>query len=229
MCMALRSKKKLGFIDGIIPIPEGDPDKEEECAIYGTVRSHMIQQEPIPKLRTVLAQICKEEQHKNSTRIGDSLATAPLSRDRRNFSSKFYCTYCKQARHNVIGRFQLVGYPKWWPQNSHHLATGRDLSPSNNNKAWCGDRSGRGARQEPQPPRDSATDGGRPLEAWANSASVRQGRSAAPDIFSRDNLLTREEDSCGPSGPMHSDGPSDGPSTSSSGPSPFPALTVDQW
>ncbi|KAI5681419.1 hypothetical protein M9H77_02647 [Catharanthus roseus] len=50
MHMALRSKKN---------------------AIYGTVRSHMIQQEPMPKLRTILAQICKEEQHKNLTRAAD--------------------------------------------------------------------------------------------------------------------------------------------------------------
>ncbi|KAI5669066.1 hypothetical protein M9H77_18919 [Catharanthus roseus] len=50
MRMALRSKKN---------------------AIYGTVRSHMIQQEPMPKLRTILAQICKEEQHKNLTRAVD--------------------------------------------------------------------------------------------------------------------------------------------------------------
>ncbi|KAI5657973.1 hypothetical protein M9H77_26766 [Catharanthus roseus] len=109
MHMALRSKKKLGFIDGIISILEGDPDKEEECAIYGTVRSHMIQQEPIPRLRTVLAQICKEEQHKNSTRIGDyssdGATFAAAGKDRRIFPSKFYCTYCKPAGHDVTGCF----------------------------------------------------------------------------------------------------------------------------
>lgn len=30
MCLALRSKKKLGFIDGLTPIPKDDPNKEEE-------------------------------------------------------------------------------------------------------------------------------------------------------------------------------------------------------
>ncbi|KAI5669284.1 hypothetical protein M9H77_19137 [Catharanthus roseus] len=239
MRMALRSKKKLGFIDGIIPIPEGDPDKEEEYAIYGTVRSHIIQQESIPKLRTVLAQICKEEQHKNSTRIGDyssdgvafaAAGATAVGRDRRNFSSKFYCTYCKRAGHDVTGCFQLMGYPEWWLRNSHHLAAGHDVSLANNNKAWRGGRSGRGGRQQPQPPRARAKDGRRMLEAWANSASVRQGRSAAPDIFNRANLLAREEDSRGPGGPMHSGGLS----TSSSGPANngpglFPALTVNQW
>ncbi|KAI5652700.1 hypothetical protein M9H77_29887 [Catharanthus roseus] len=198
MRMALRSKKN---------------------AIYGTIRSHMIQQEPIPKLRTVLAQICKEEQHKNSTRIGDYSsdgAAFTAEKNRRSFPSKFCCTYCKRAGHDVTGCFQLVGYPKWWPQNSQHLAAGRGLSSTNNNKACHGGRSGRGGRQQPQPPRTRATDGGRPLEVWANSASVRQGRSAA-DMF-RDDLLVGEEDSRGPGGPIHSNGPNGGPSTSSSGP-----------
>ncbi|KAI5669402.1 hypothetical protein M9H77_19255 [Catharanthus roseus] len=56
MGMALRSKKN---------------------AIYGTVRSHMIQQEPMPKLRTILAQICKEELHKNLTRAADYTGDGP--------------------------------------------------------------------------------------------------------------------------------------------------------
>lgn len=30
MRLTLHSKKKLGFIDGLIPIPENDPEKEEE-------------------------------------------------------------------------------------------------------------------------------------------------------------------------------------------------------
>ncbi|KAI5669161.1 hypothetical protein M9H77_19014 [Catharanthus roseus] len=187
MRMALRSKKN---------------------AIYGIARSHMIQQEPIPRLLIVLAQICKEEQHKNSTWIGDYSSDgaifATAGKDRRFFPSKFYCTYCKRAGHDVTGCFQLVGYPEWWPRNSQHHAAGRGLSPANNNKAWRGGRSRRGGRQQPQPPRARATDGERPLEAWANSASVRQGRSAA-EIF-RDDLLVGEEDSRGPGGPIYSDG-----------------------
>ncbi|KAI5656415.1 hypothetical protein M9H77_25208 [Catharanthus roseus] len=222
MRMALRSKKKLEFIDGIIPIPERDPDKEEECAIYGTVRSHMIQQEPIPKLRTILAQICKEEQHKNLTRIGDyssdgaAAGATAARRDRGVFLSKFYCTYCKRAGQDVTGCFQLVGYPKWWSRNSPQLAAGRGLSPANNNKG----------RQQLQTPRACATDGGRPLEAWLNSASVRQGRLVAV-IFSRGDLLAGEEDSRELGGPIYSDGPSGGPSTSSNRPGPFPTLIVD--
>ncbi|KAI5661644.1 hypothetical protein M9H77_20967 [Catharanthus roseus] len=237
MRMALRSQKKLGFIDRIIPIPEGNPDREEECAIYGIVRSHMIQQEPIPKLCTVLVQICKEEQHKNSTRIedysGDGAAftatgATAAGRDRRNFSSKFHCTYCKRAGHDVTGCFQLVGYREWWPRNSPQPVAGRGFSPANNSKVWRGGRSGRGGRQHPQTLRPCAMDGGRSLEAWANSASVRQARSVA-ESFSRGDLRAGKEDGRGLGGPIYSDGLSGGPSSSSKGPGPFPALIVDQW
>ncbi|KAI5659767.1 hypothetical protein M9H77_28560 [Catharanthus roseus] len=41
-------------------------------------------------------------------------AAAAAGRDCRIFPSKFYCTYCKQAGHDVTGCFQLVGYPEWW-------------------------------------------------------------------------------------------------------------------
>ncbi|KAI5668097.1 hypothetical protein M9H77_17950 [Catharanthus roseus] len=159
MRMALRSKKKLGFIDRIIPIPE--------------------------------------------------------------------------AGHDGTGCFQLVGYPDWWPRNSSQLA-GRGFSSANHNKSWRGGRSGRGGRQHPPMPRPHATDRGRPLEAWAYSASVWQARTAMEN-FSR-NRHAGEEEGRGPGGPIYSDRPGSGPSSSSNGPGsagpgpgPFPALTVDQW
>ncbi|KAI5648482.1 hypothetical protein M9H77_34487 [Catharanthus roseus] len=184
MRMALRSKKN---------------------AIYGTIRSHMIQQEPIPKLRTVLDQICKEEQRKNSTRKEDysgdgatfaATGAAASEKNRRNFSAQNYCTYCNRTGHDVTGCFQLVGYPDWWPRNSSQLA-GRGFSPANHSKSWRGGRSSRGGRQHPPTPRPRATDGGRPSEAWAYSASVWQARTAAEN-FSR-NRGAGEEEGRGPS------------------------------
>ncbi|KAI5670526.1 hypothetical protein M9H77_10890 [Catharanthus roseus] len=89
MRMALRSKKN---------------------AIYGTVRSHMIQQEPMPKLRTILAQICKEEQHKNLTRAADYTDDG-AGAERRGPPSKFYCTYCKRWTTQNGGREVLFKPP----------------------------------------------------------------------------------------------------------------------
>ncbi|KAI5657911.1 hypothetical protein M9H77_26704 [Catharanthus roseus] len=35
--------------------------------------------------------------------------------DCRSSSSKIYCTHWKRAGHDIVGCFQLVGYPEWWP------------------------------------------------------------------------------------------------------------------
>ncbi|KAI5667473.1 hypothetical protein M9H77_17326 [Catharanthus roseus] len=88
----------------------------------------------------------------------------------RIYEIKAALANCKQGGDSV----HLVGYSEWWPRNSPQLVAGRGLSPASNSKVWRGGRSGRGGRQQPQMPRTRATDGGRLLEAWANSASVRQ-------------------------------------------------------
>lgn len=36
--------------------------------MYGTMRSSIIQEELLPKLKTIFARICKEEQHRSLTR-----------------------------------------------------------------------------------------------------------------------------------------------------------------
>ncbi|KAI5671552.1 hypothetical protein M9H77_11916 [Catharanthus roseus] len=69
--------------------------------------------------------------------------------------------------------------------------------------------------------RARATEGGRLLEAWANSASVRRGMAAIAS--SNGACLAEEEDNIGPIGPSHSNGPS-----YSNGPNCFPNLTADQ-
>ncbi|KAI5678034.1 hypothetical protein M9H77_08984 [Catharanthus roseus] len=69
--------------------------------------------------------------------------------------------------------------------------------------------------------RARATEGGRPLEAWANSVSVWCGMVAA-EASSRGACLAEEEDNIGPIGQSHSNGPS-----YSNGPNCFPNLTAD--
>ncbi|KAI5683698.1 hypothetical protein M9H77_04926 [Catharanthus roseus] len=131
------------------------------------------------------------------------------------------------AGHDVTGCFQLVGYPEWWPRNSPQLVAGKQQQSLARRQIW--------ARRKiaPQTPRPGAINGGRSLEEWANSASVRQARSAA-EIFSRGDLHAGEEDGRGPGGPIYSEGQGGGPSSSSNGPGStglglFPALVVDQW
>ncbi|KAI5662789.1 hypothetical protein M9H77_22112 [Catharanthus roseus] len=116
-------------------------------------------------------------------------------------------------------------------RSSPQLNTDRAILLASNNKEWRGGRSTRGGRQQQPTLRTHVTDGGRPMEAWANSASVWRERTTA-EPFSRRDLLAGEEDSIRPSGPISSDRPRgglSGQSTSSNGPGYFPNLIADQW
>ncbi|KAI5671573.1 hypothetical protein M9H77_11937 [Catharanthus roseus] len=192
--------------------------RSKKNAIYGTVRSHMIQQEPMPKLRTILAQICKEEHHKNLTRAGDytgdgaAFAVASVGAERRGPPSKLYCTYCKKAGHDVAGCFQLVGYPEWWPRSSPQTAGGRGTQQGSYRRwrSGRGSRSGQGGRQQ-LTARTHIMDRAHPLEAWANSTSVWRGRMAAAENPSSGDRFVGEDDWSGPN---------------SSGPGYFPNLQL---
>lgn len=52
MCMALQSKQKLGFIDGLIPMPNEDPNKEDEWWEVNTLVGSWILNTIEPTLRT---------------------------------------------------------------------------------------------------------------------------------------------------------------------------------
>lgn len=93
--------------------------------IYRTVRSNIIQQDPMPKAKTILAQICKEEQHKylakstvTDERGGANVAFAagkvlqPLS------SPLTVCNHYNRTGHDITNYFQLVGYPECWRKHA---------------------------------------------------------------------------------------------------------------
>lgn len=97
---------------------------------YDTVRSQIIQKEPMPRVKQVLAQICKEEQHKN-------LSIPSVMEDRDDVGiafaavkpaavpplrSSITCSHCYRSEHEIENFFQFVGYPDWWYKNtSLHL------------------------------------------------------------------------------------------------------------
>lgn len=91
----------------------------------GTVRSHLIQQEPVPKVKTVLAKICKEEQHHilaqtltTEDRGSDDVAFVVAKTYRTSsYNSRLVCSHCTRNGYEIGKCFHLVGYPYWWPKN----------------------------------------------------------------------------------------------------------------
>lgn len=95
-------------------------------AAYGTVRSNIIQKEPVPKVKQVLAQIFEEEQHKNFSKAaameekeGVGIAfvvikptVSPLQGTHTAYN------HSHKSGHDIENGFQLVVYPYWWPENS---------------------------------------------------------------------------------------------------------------
>lgn len=83
--------------------------------ILGTMISNIIQQDPIPKVKQVLARICKEEQHRNLARTvtRDRHGGARISLDLTQYgqqTSRLTCghNHCNKFRHEAAS-FQLVG------------------------------------------------------------------------------------------------------------------------
>lgn len=94
-------------------------------AMYGPVRSGIIQQEPIPKIKQVLAMILKEDQYRRRQWPLAPTITAAAWRllpKVSDYASPRTCSHCLKSGQKVNFCFQLLGYPEWWESNSQ-LAT----------------------------------------------------------------------------------------------------------
>lgn len=68
--------------------------------VFGTVRSSIIQEEPLPKLKQILTRICKEEHHRNMIRTvameekgGTAMAFVAITKNSAS-ASKHSCSHC---------------------------------------------------------------------------------------------------------------------------------------
>ena len=90
---------------------------ELDVTMYGTVRSNILAQDPLPNLNKVYSTLIQEERVKTIARErderGDVMALA--IRARGNGKDKtMVCSHYKQTGHKHENCFALIGYPEWW-------------------------------------------------------------------------------------------------------------------
>ena len=85
--------------------------------LYGTVRSNLLAQDPLPTLNKVYATLVQEERLRGITRVTEEHGEAMAFAVHSNFKHKEkgrLCSHCNQTGHDSEGCFQLIGYPEWW-------------------------------------------------------------------------------------------------------------------
>jgi hypothetical protein len=89
--------------------------------MYGTLRSNIIAQDPLPSLNRVYALAVQEERHKHMTKGRDARTEAVAfavhggsSYSGTKASDKSNCSNCGKPNHDVSSCFKIIGYPEWW-------------------------------------------------------------------------------------------------------------------
>ncbi|KAI5444135.1 hypothetical protein KIW84_012665 [Lathyrus oleraceus] len=86
-----------------------------EDTLYGTVRSNLLAQDPLPTLNKVYATLVQEERLREITRVTEERGEAMAFAVHSNFKHKQkgrLCSHCNQTGHDSEGCFQIIGYPK---------------------------------------------------------------------------------------------------------------------
>jgi len=140
--------------------------------MYGTVRSNILAQDPLPSLNKVYSILIQEERVKIITQRkeerGDVMALA-IRAGRDGSNKSLVCTHCKRTGHAAESCFALVGYPEWWGDRprSDGKGGGRDSSRGQRGRG----QGGRG------PARAHAVQGG---IASASGSTPDASRETAP-------------------------------------------------
>ncbi|CAL9247238.1 unnamed protein product, partial [Arabidopsis halleri] len=91
-------------------------------SVYGTVRSSLLIQEPLPPLEYVYLKVTQDEDSRSRKPASDSrpegmvFAAQHMSRMRHGDkpSSTTVCTNCGRSGHMSENCFQILGFPEWW-------------------------------------------------------------------------------------------------------------------
>ncbi|KAK4425256.1 hypothetical protein Salat_1719500 [Sesamum alatum] len=87
--------------------------------VYGTIRSNIIAQEPLPPLNRTYALIIQEERHRALTRTRD-VRTEAVSftvqgpKSAPSSATNVVCKSCGKPVHEINSCFKIIGYPEWW-------------------------------------------------------------------------------------------------------------------
>ena len=101
---------------------------------YKTVRSQILNTDPLPSLSRVYAQVAQEERQQLivETRLPSVDAAAFLTNSFSKFNnnrkftsnrdlSKLFCDHCKRMKHTKETCFELHSYPEWWDKGKKSL------------------------------------------------------------------------------------------------------------
>ncbi|KAF7805372.1 Retrovirus-related Pol polyprotein from transposon RE2 [Senna tora] len=127
--------------------------------LYGTVRSIVLAQDPLPSVNKVYSILIQEERVKTMARAKDDQVEvmALATRTRHDSRDKnMVCSHCKKTGHDSANCFALVGYPEWWGDRPRGDGKGSGRAtpqdPMTNNNAEVStpsaDQLGRGHRRK---------------------------------------------------------------------------------
>ncbi|GAA0163569.1 hypothetical protein LIER_19400 [Lithospermum erythrorhizon] len=121
--------------------------------LYGSVRSALNTQEPLPSLDTTYHKIREEESLRKAsdTTVGDEFVAFSLRSNPRMGDyvdkSKLWCNHCKKQGHDSTTCFLIIGYPEWWEtRNSRGARSGEATSTNRDGSSMGGDGSAATAR-----------------------------------------------------------------------------------
>ncbi|KAK8913871.1 hypothetical protein KSP39_PZI023600 [Platanthera zijinensis] len=85
--------------------------------LYGTLRSNILAQDPLPPLNRAYALVVQEERHKTMTKSRDT-RNQGMAFAMRDASSRRHdkptCVNCGHSGHVASSCFKIIGYPEWW-------------------------------------------------------------------------------------------------------------------
>lgn len=116
---------------------------------FGSIRSLIIDEDPLPDLNIVYSRVIRAEQHLTNMRSDEikqdavgflvrtesspsALSSSVAATTYRNRDVNRYCTHCKRTGHEASECFLLHGYPDWFLEQQQQRSASRGTSGPTN-------------------------------------------------------------------------------------------------